>query len=189
MAYQIYHLIDPRNNAVRYIGLSRDVQKRYKQHVSPSRARPWIQELLEQGLKPVLGIIESDIPNLEAAEARERYWITHHEVQGHALENLVKNEVSHRERAEEEALYQRLYTTYAYNLPPALAQQLIKMMLAGHKIAGISTWEDTYVTVIRTINILYKKPGFGLHLNEIDAAKITFNLFGREWQDGSEDEQ
>jgi hypothetical protein len=56
--YQVYALIDPRDNPVRYIGKSGDVQQRYDQHLhivgGGWQERKWIIELGNLGLKPIL---------------------------------------------------------------------------------------------------------------------------------------
>jgi hypothetical protein len=49
--YQIYALVDPRDNAICYVGKSDDVQYRYYQHVhnmgGGKQERLWIKELNE----------------------------------------------------------------------------------------------------------------------------------------------
>lgn len=53
-SYQIYALLDPRDSTVRYVGMSRNAQKRLFQHLlGDSRneyKHGWIRELLERGL-------------------------------------------------------------------------------------------------------------------------------------------
>jgi hypothetical protein len=78
--YQIYALIDPRDNAIHYIGMSDDAKYRFYQHwlnmkVS-ERQRRWIKELQQLGLAPVPQILETVEPNTpDAASDREEYWI------------------------------------------------------------------------------------------------------------------
>jgi DNA-binding XRE family transcriptional regulator len=78
--YQIYALIDPRDNAIRYIGMSDDTEYRFYQHslnmkVSEQQ-RHWIKELQQLGLSPIPQILETVEPNvLNIASNREVYWI------------------------------------------------------------------------------------------------------------------
>lgn len=77
---EVYALIDPRTQNVRYIGVSIDAHARYKQHVrntpnSSTRAKiAWIDELKATGLKPILAILETDVDQSHMYE-REQYWI------------------------------------------------------------------------------------------------------------------
>lgn len=88
----VYSLSDPRNNLVRYIGISYDPEKRYKSHLSwrHDEKWPWVFELKGWGLKPVLGIVEANIWESIARE-REAYWITCYRDAGHPLLNSRKN--------------------------------------------------------------------------------------------------
>lgn len=59
----IYALLDPRNNEIRYIGKSKDPQKRFKQHIYTSskentRKGNWIKSLIKKDLKPILKILK-----------------------------------------------------------------------------------------------------------------------------------
>jgi predicted GIY-YIG superfamily endonuclease len=61
--HQIYALIDPRDGALRYIGVSNNVNRRLAQHCrDTSKHTPkgrWLAELQQQGLTPELEIIET----------------------------------------------------------------------------------------------------------------------------------
>jgi hypothetical protein len=83
----IYALIDPRDDMVRYVGVTRDVYFRLSRHVKEApkmdRKGAWISELGQLGLSPELEILET--VELEAIEIdadidvvaleREKYWI------------------------------------------------------------------------------------------------------------------
>lgn len=73
----IYALKDPRSDVIRYIGKTRNVDRRYREHCfygSPNRRmREWIVELSTEGLLPVICVLE--ITTLANAEERERHWI------------------------------------------------------------------------------------------------------------------
>jgi DNA-binding XRE family transcriptional regulator len=83
--YQIYALLDPRDSTVRYVGMSRNAQRRLFQHLlGDSRNEDkngWIRELLDGGLYPTLHILEeielqrADVDAYSLACERERYWI------------------------------------------------------------------------------------------------------------------
>ncbi|MGH2496123.1 MAG: GIY-YIG nuclease family protein [Ktedonobacteraceae bacterium] len=93
--YQIYALVDPRDNAIRYVGLSDDVKVRMYQH---TRSYPgnveeqrWIEELRRDGLSPILQVLETiDTGDDRYALAREReeYWITEMSRLGYPLLNV-----------------------------------------------------------------------------------------------------
>jgi len=83
----VYALIDPRDDTVRYVGVTRDVYFRLSRHVKDApkmdRKGAWISELEQLGLSPELEILET--VELEAIEIdadidvvaleREKYWI------------------------------------------------------------------------------------------------------------------
>jgi hypothetical protein len=65
----IYHLLDPRDESVRYVGSTNDPHKRYAAHISDatktsyggfrstSKKDVWIRELALIGLEPVLVVV------------------------------------------------------------------------------------------------------------------------------------
>jgi len=72
----VYGLADPRNNQIRYIGWTVDLEKRYKGHLTDNTNTHkvyWIQSLLRDGIEPEMYIIE-EIP-VSLREEREKYWI------------------------------------------------------------------------------------------------------------------
>jgi len=88
----IYGLIDPRNNQLRYIGKSIDPPKRLKDHIKESKGSRrnnhnynWIRQLLAEGLRPVLEILE-EIPEDDWRE-REMDWISAARIVGLELTN------------------------------------------------------------------------------------------------------
>lgn len=56
-SYQIYALVDPRNNAIRYIGASSNIHSRYSAYISGRGSSPivgqWLKELEEENLTPL----------------------------------------------------------------------------------------------------------------------------------------
>jgi len=86
--YAIYALTDPRDAFIRYIGISNNAYRRFREHVqhpiSPSHKEEWIRELLEQGMLPGLVILE--IVDGEAlAREREEWWVNFYTKDGMLL--------------------------------------------------------------------------------------------------------
>jgi len=56
--YYIYELLDPRTGEIKYVGKTKNITKRFKQHLSPSSLKPntpkntWIKSLLKENLIP-----------------------------------------------------------------------------------------------------------------------------------------
>ena len=58
--YNLYGLIDPRTRLIRYVGYSKDLQKRYKVHLcdtDKTHKTYWIRDLQKLGLIPELKIL------------------------------------------------------------------------------------------------------------------------------------
>lgn len=92
MCIVIYGLVDPRTEKIRYVGKSRNVNKRYNAHLYESKNTSthkecWIANLLSNELAPELQIIEEVDEN--TWEERERYWIDHFNIKGNNLTNLT----------------------------------------------------------------------------------------------------
>src|ERR1035437_1372698 len=82
MSY-IYSLIDPRTNLVRYVGQTVvKPEVRYSQHIYQwkrssgkiTHVNSWIKSLVLNGLKPVLEIVENNIP-IEQLDSKEISYI------------------------------------------------------------------------------------------------------------------
>jgi hypothetical protein len=94
--YEIYALIDPRDNTTRYVGLSTNAQMRLYGHLSGNQSnfeeRKWIAELRQEGLSPLLQILETIQAGFNAyaiACNREFHWINEMLRQGCVLLNVV----------------------------------------------------------------------------------------------------
>lgn len=92
---QVYVLLDPRDGAVRYVGVTtRGLALRLAGHISAARrrekspVRSWIKGLLACGLRPVISMIES-VPAGDGWRAAERAWIAHYRTVGAHLTNLT----------------------------------------------------------------------------------------------------
>jgi len=70
--YQVYHLVDPRNAVVRYVGMTRNPKNRLRGHIAEAMERDntekkrWIRELLAAGMQPVLAIVGNAPTEIEA---------------------------------------------------------------------------------------------------------------------------
>lgn len=76
ISYLIYALYDPRTNEPRYVGMSRNVDARFRNHLSHSHGdiRKWIQSLKSIGLKPYVTVLE-EVKGFYLASRAEREWI------------------------------------------------------------------------------------------------------------------
>lgn len=85
----VYALCDPRTGAIRYVGQSADIHRRYAQHLLQSadgRKKAWLEELKALNMLPTLVVLESDIQAKQIFE-REQYWIQQSLTQGWDLTN------------------------------------------------------------------------------------------------------
>jgi len=88
----IYALVDPRNEDVRYIGKTGNLEKRLRAHLraDPSEKSPlknaWINQLKSLGLKPKQQILEQC--SVDNWQERERYWQLFYEGLHAPLTNL-----------------------------------------------------------------------------------------------------
>lgn len=88
--YTVYSLVDPRNDATRYVGITENIYSRFTQHIRRDGVNPakdaWIQELREASVMLVMKSLEY-VEGFEEARAREQYWIKHFVRQGSMLLN------------------------------------------------------------------------------------------------------
>jgi hypothetical protein len=90
----IYTLLCPITGAVRYVGFSADVAKRFKRHMKNGRAMErdypvnrWINDLLRRGMEPECVIVQSGAGPWESAEAE---WIAYFKASGYDLLNVCE---------------------------------------------------------------------------------------------------
>lgn len=79
-AWYIYTLVDPRDNAIRYVGQTYTPRTRVMGHMADARngtvnpaKNAWLNELAQNNLLPRMDIIEETTEDL--VSAREVYWI------------------------------------------------------------------------------------------------------------------
>jgi GIY-YIG catalytic domain. len=88
-----YRLVDPRNEETFYIGISKNMQRRYKQHLACCglnyEKNIRIQSILKDGLLPRMDTIEEEILQHNAKD-RERHWIQRYRDLGAPLTNIAE---------------------------------------------------------------------------------------------------
>jgi hypothetical protein len=98
----VYALGDPRTSQVRYIGIARNVYRRYAEHLvkpHPNKNKDeWMEGMKKAGLIPTLTILESGLTK-SAAREKEQYWIQHYLSLGAPLTNIHhgNNEPAYKE--------------------------------------------------------------------------------------------
>lgn len=74
----LYLLVDPRNDKIRYVGISKDINRRYSQHLKTLSENTykanWIKNLVKNRLAPKLLIIEENL-NIDSLRGSEIFWI------------------------------------------------------------------------------------------------------------------
>jgi hypothetical protein len=88
----IYILIDPRDNMVRYVGKANNVSQRYKAHLNRARKHQihkanWVLQLKQLSLKPIIEVI--DVVPIESWIFWETYWISQFKAWGFNLINYT----------------------------------------------------------------------------------------------------
>jgi predicted GIY-YIG superfamily endonuclease len=85
-------MVDPRNNTPSYVGITNNPNQRYFEHielrVKKGKKNDWVQQLLAEGVKPKMRILEI-VESREEARAREKYWIQQYVSQGIPLTNAI----------------------------------------------------------------------------------------------------
>lgn len=89
----IYALIDPETNQVRYVGKANNISQRYKAHLNRARKhqihkKNWIQQLKNKKLKPIMVVI--DVVLLDEWIFWEKYWISQMKTWGFNLINYTE---------------------------------------------------------------------------------------------------
>lgn len=90
--FVIYVLIDPRTEAIRYIGATSEPDRRLLGHIQESKRSDtyksrWIRTLTKLGLAPAMEIVEEVVGD-DWGE-RERWWIAHGKSEGWRLTNAT----------------------------------------------------------------------------------------------------
>lgn len=88
----IYILIDPRTNLVKYVGKTNNIRQRYMAHLNRARKhqihkKNWIEQLKKEKLKPIIEII--DVVPIDNWIFWETYWISQMKTWGFDLINYT----------------------------------------------------------------------------------------------------
>lgn len=179
--YKIYGLVDPRDGQVRYIGQSINPAKRYKNHVSlgsygsPSKD-DWIRNLLDQGCKPDLIIIDGCDTEQEAY-GLEGYWICHYHNEG---ANLLNGEVYTAKRYRDPNLQKRLLARAAVitNRPRIISKTLEKREIENEIISLEEIQEEQDTSLDEAIRLVRKisqglREGYDPEICAITLDKVT----------------
>ena len=88
----IYVLIDPRTNEVRYVGKANNISQRYQAHLNRARKhqthkKNWLKQLKREGLKPIIEVI--DVVPIDEWQYWETYWISQMKQWGFNLVNYT----------------------------------------------------------------------------------------------------
>jgi len=87
--YSVYFLKDPYSDEIRYVGLSYNVEKRFKEHLkdnNDSYKKRWINNLLVNQIEPQVEVVKSGMSLSEAFEL-EMFYIKHLKENGVRLTN------------------------------------------------------------------------------------------------------
>ncbi|GAC1468915.1 MAG: hypothetical protein PVS3B3_24870 [Ktedonobacteraceae bacterium] len=95
----VYALGDPRTNEIRYIGIAKDVFKRYAAHLNRPHTNDvknaWMEDVKMAGIVPTLTVLETNLDEA-AIYKREAYWIQHYLKLGAPLTNIIVPKEKHK---------------------------------------------------------------------------------------------
>lgn len=116
----IYALVDPRDQAVRYIGQTTNLVARLSGHNNEHPSKPthknnWIKALKKLGLTPIMEIVET-VP-LSELDQREQYWIAVKLSEGCDLTNIAIPHSVINDPAKWARFYSREEIQYGVNKP------------------------------------------------------------------------
>lgn len=89
--YVVYALIDPRDNSIRYVGITTNVYKRFIEHIQCSSANyaknAWMHELRAANKMVIMETLEEVETQMQAMK-RETYWIQHFQMLKEPIANI-----------------------------------------------------------------------------------------------------
>lgn len=86
----VYGLIDPRNCEIKYIGKTKNIRKRLREHIRDeenNKKYAWIKSLKNKNLIPEILVLEET--NIEEVNFWEIFWINQLKVWGFELKNMT----------------------------------------------------------------------------------------------------
>lgn len=159
MKTNIYVLVDPRNNNIKYLGKTiKPLNKRLSAHLSDkskSKKSSWIKSLLSQNLKPIIRLVDS----IESDwEFWEEYWITNLKLLGIELLNHTNGGEG----------------MYGY-IPSEETRQKWSIAFKGRKLS--EEWKNKIGEKTRKKVNCFDKEGILLNsFNSIKQASIYYNI-------------
>jgi len=97
----VYELIDPRTDAVVYVGITNNPNQRFQAHLNDTetniKKKKWIEQLQKEHFEPHMRILEI-VETREEALEREKHWIRHYTKLGEQLTNISHHGVKARSR-------------------------------------------------------------------------------------------
>ena len=165
----IYALIDPRDNAVHYVGITHDVYKRFIEHINCSKVNfpknAWVIELRNANKMIIMKTLQ-EVETREEAEEREWYWIRHFEMLNEPVKNIAKRSALARIKVKE-------VQANAKNDAPVLpaTNDLEPQRVAVEKPSAesaINAWHSGYSSV--------RKLAKALQINENQSRRIIDDL-------------
>ncbi len=153
MPYFVYALTDPRTDAVAYVGITSNTATwRFKQHLKCDGVNKgkdaWIQQLRNEGLRPILQVLET-VEAASIAREREQYWIGYYAAQQEPLRNI---KISRKIRSSQTVPHITIQTktptigVFLNKSPskiPPTSEEYVSSRL-GEKILGVDTGKFFY---------------------------------------------
>ena len=166
--YSFYQLVDPRDNTIRYVGLSSAVLNRFAEHVlSGGRVNKvkaqWIEELKQAGLLPTLQVLETNIPSLDEARCKEARWISHIQASGAQLTNVAHTGQERLRRTKslkpDTPLKEIRLSLGASQEGVARRTRSVSMGTVGNAESGKRVTYDTATQILEAINSMLEEAG------------------------------
>jgi predicted GIY-YIG superfamily endonuclease len=136
--YSVYTLTDPRDNQVRYVGITTNPDQRYRDHIALVDYAPvkeaWIRDALANDAVPTLSIIDH-ADNESDARALEAYWILQFHLAGSKLTN--KETANITTAFEEERLIVRLKARALKAKPQPVPLQLQELQHINEEVLAL----------------------------------------------------
>ena len=160
----IYALIDPRTQAMRYVGKAKDLRRRYLRHIRESqrqtnhRAR-WIQSVLRSGLAPDMVAIETTTE--EGWIEAELFWIAYFRFIGADLVNTTAGGTggatcNWRGRHHTREAKEKLRQANAGRVFPEWHKEKLRVARRGKRPAlGMQHTDEARVAISRGLKVAY----------------------------------
>jgi hypothetical protein len=176
----VYALGDPRTQQIRYIGIARDVYKRYAQHLNHphtnDRKNAWMAEIKQAGIVPALTILESNVEEAIIHE-RERHWIHHYLTLNAPLTNIMHGtqpsyDGQRAMQNKQEYTLQELFERLPIPISRLAKESNINEVTLARIRDGECTRRDTVNKLLLTLSKIYERE---LSLDNVTGTNIRVN--------------